>query len=151
MQQVEGALETYRQLGNTGRQAGCLIDFARMLCKDKQFNAAEEAAFRATDLLPEEGKQYQVCQSHRLLGKIYHSEDDTGKAIHHFELALGIASPFKWHDVLFWVHYRLAWMFHDEGRLDDVNDHIERAKSHAVDSAYNLGLAMEEQARLWHK
>jgi tetratricopeptide (TPR) repeat protein len=151
IQQVEKALEIYRRLGATGKQAESLTSLARMLYKDKQFDAAEETAFRAITLLPEKGQQYRVCQSHRLLGEIYHSKGDTEGAIHHFELALRIASPFNWHDVLFWVHYRLAWLFHDEGRLDNANDHIERAKSHTVDSAYNLGLAMEEQARLWHK
>ena len=54
----------------------------------------EEAALCAIDLLPEEGEQFRVCESHRALGQIYHSKGNTEKAIDHFEVAFGIASPF---------------------------------------------------------
>jgi tetratricopeptide (TPR) repeat protein len=129
----------------------CLIKLAWLFQSDNQLDAAEEAAFRAIDLLPEKGEQYRVCKSHRLLGDIYQSKGEIKKAIHHSEVALGIASTFNWHDDLFWVHYKLAGLFRDEGRFDDANDHIERAKSHTVNSAYNLGRAMEEQARVWYR
>lgn len=49
------------------------------------------------------------------------------------------------------VHYKLAALFRDEGRLDDACDHLKRAKSHAVNSAYNLGCATELQARVWYE
>ena len=49
------------------------------------------------------------------------------------------------------VHYKLAALFRDKGRLDDACDHLERAKSHAVNSAYNLGCATELQARVWYE
>ena len=83
--------------------------------------------------------------------RYYDSKGDREKAIDHFEVALGIASPFGWHDHLFGVHYSLARLFHDQGRFDDTNFHLERAKSHTVNSAYNLGLATQMQAGIWYK
>jgi len=122
-----------------------------LLREDGQFDTAEEAASRAIDLLPEKGEEYRVCKSHRILGDIYKLKDETEKAIHHFEVALGIASPFDWHGQLFRVHCGLASLFRDEGRFDDAHTHINRAKSHTVNSALNLGYAMEMQARIWYK
>jgi len=106
--------------------------------------------WHAIDLVPEGGEQSLVCGSRRALGNISRSKGDTEKAIRHFEIALEIASPFDWHDLLFWIHYELAGLFRGEGRFDDANAHIERAKSHTVDSAYNLGHAMELKARVWY-
>ena len=73
------------------------------------------------------------------------------KAIHHLEVDLRIATPFNWHDHLCVVHTQLAWLFLGEDRLDDAQAHIERAKSHTVDSPYNLGGAMVSQAAVWNK
>ena len=73
------------------------------------------------------------------------------KAIHHFEVALGIASSFGWQDALFWVHYSLAWLFIDQDWFDDAQTHIERARSYTNNHAFYLGLAMQFQARLWYK
>jgi tetratricopeptide (TPR) repeat protein len=151
IQHVKEALEICKSLGDIVGQAQCSIDLASVLHDDKRFDAAEAAAFHAIDLLPEEGEQFLVCGSHRALGDIYRSKGETGKAIHHLEVALGIASSFDWHDNLFWVHYTLAGIFRDEGRFNDAQIHLERAKSHTVDSAYNLGYAVEEQARVWYK
>ena len=128
-----------------------LINLARLLASDNQLDAAEEAASRAMDLLPGEGEQFRVCNGHRVLGKIYCSKRNTEKAIHHYEVALGIVSSLNWHTALFWAHYALAELFLVEGRLDDAQVYIERAKSHAVDNAYGLGRATELQAKLWYK
>ena len=146
IQQAEEALEMFERLGDTGKRARCLINLARSLDSDGRFDAAEGAAPRAIDLLPETGQQFHVCESHRTLGRIYESKGDTKKAIHHYELALGIASPFNWHDVLFCLHYDLAWLFRDGGKFDDAHTHVERAKSHTANSAYRLGRAVELQA-----
>ena len=151
IQQAREALNIYERLGDTMRQARCLDNLALSLRDDNQIDAAEEAAFRAIALLPDEGEQFWLCELHQTLGKIYRSKDEIEKAIHHFEVALGIASSFNWHGRLFWIHYKLAGMFHDQGRFDDTEAHLERAKLHAVDNAYYLGLAMELQARAWHK
>jgi len=118
----------------------------------KRFDAAEEAAFRAIDL-PEKGQQFRVYNCHRALGQTYKFKGEIGKAVHNYELALGIASSFNRHDVLFWAHYDLAKMLRNEGRLDDAQVHVEHARSHAVNgnSAYSLGHVMREQAWVWYK
>ena len=72
------------------------------------------------------------------------------KVIHHFELALGIASPLNWPDRLFWVNYSPARLLSEQGGLDDAHARVERAKSHAVDDACKLGRAMNLQANFWY-
>jgi hypothetical protein len=52
----------------------------------------------------EKGQELLVCRLHRVLGNMYQSKGEKGKALHHFETAIGIASPFPWHNVLFWNH-----------------------------------------------
>jgi len=148
---VKEALEIFERLGDTAQQANCLIKLALLFRDDKQFGAAEEAALRAIGILPEKGEEHRVSRSHRALGDIYRSEGEIEKAIHHYEAALGTASSFNWHDVLFWAHYNLVGLFRNEGRLDDAQTHVEHAKSHTVDSAYNLGYATEEQAWVWYE
>ena len=150
IEQGKEALEIYEQLGDTARQAQCLLRLAWLFKSDEQLDAAGEAASRAIALLPEKGEQHRVCGFHRVLGKIYQSKGEIEKAIHHFEVAIGIASPFNWHDVLFWSHYNLAWVFRIEGRFDDAQTHIGHAKSHAANSTYYLGRATEDQAWIWY-
>ena len=151
IQHAREASEIFGRLGDTARQAECLIILAYVLCGDKQLDAAEEAASRAIDLLPEKGERYQACLGYRVLGEIYHDKGDTEKAIHHFEIALEVASSLNLDAQLFWSHYSLAQLFSGGGRLDDAHAHLERAKSHAVNDAYNLACAMELQANFWCK
>ena len=129
----------------------CLEDLASLLLDDNQLDAAEDTAFRIIDLLPEKGQEFQLCRSHRILGQIYHSKGEKEKAIHHFETALTIASPFNWPDELFWIHFPMAKLFRDEDEFNDANTHIEQAKLHAADNPYNLGRGMEMQARIWYR
>jgi len=151
IQQAREALGIYERLGDTGQQANCLILLALLLNSEKQFDAAEEAAFRAIALIPEEGQQYRVCHSHIALSEIYQSKGEIEKAVHHTEVVLAIATPFNWNNGLFCAHFRLAQLFRRKGKFDDAQAHIEHAKTHAVDDmAYNLGGAMEEQARIWY-
>jgi len=150
MEQAKEALQICERLGDTVGQAHCLIRLAWLLRSDDQLDAAEEAAFRALDLLPEKGQQFRVCESHRVLGNIYRSKGDIEKAVHHFEVAIGIATPLNWHDVLFWIHYELAVLFRSGGRFDDAHAHIKHAKLHAAGNAYYLGHAMELQALVWY-
>ena len=145
------ALEVFEQLGDTVQQADCLTGLASLLHSDRRFDAAEEAALHAIGILPEKGDEHLVCRSHCTLGEIYEWKGEIEKAIHHFELALGIASSFNWHNELFRVHYELAELFRREGRLNDAQTHVEHAKSHAVNSAYNLGYVTEEQALVWYE
>ena len=151
IKQAKEALEIFERLRITGGQAECLHYLAWLLYDDKQFEAAEEAASCTINLILEKGNQYLVCGSHRILGDIYCSKGEPEKAICHFEVALGIASYFDWHDELCLVHSSLAGLFLDEDKFDDAHAHIERAKSHAVNDAYSLGLAMRLQARVWYK
>ena len=150
IEKAREASEIYGRLGDTARQAQCLIYLAWALHDDEQLGAAEEAALRGIELLRENGIQLQACQGHRLLGEIYTSKGETEKAVHHFEMALGIATTLGIPDDLCWIHYDMAVMFSGQSAFDAAHDHIERAKLHA-DSAYNLGRAMELQARFWIK
>lgn len=151
IQQVKEASEIFGRLGIAAKQAGCLIVLASLLHRDEQLNAAEEAASHAIGLLPESGEHLNVCQGHRVLGEIHYSKGETKKAIHHFEVALGIASPFSWHDELFGVHFSLADLFSEEGRFSDAHAHLKLAKSHAVNDAYLLARASRLQAGIWNK
>jgi len=150
IQLAKEALEIGERLGDRVLQAQCLIELAWLLDQNNQLDAAEEAAFRATDLFPENGEEYRLCQSHRILGDTYKSKGETERAIHHYEVALGIASPFDWHLEPFWIHYRLAWLFYNEDRFDEAQTHAGHAKSHTVNSALYLGYAMEVQAHVWY-
>jgi tetratricopeptide (TPR) repeat protein len=147
--QVKEALEIDERLDDVTGQVHSLRRLAELLYDDKQFGAAEEVAYRAIDLLSDSGSRFLLCQCHRILGLICRSKGEVGKAIHHLNVALRIASPFNWHDQLFWVHYALAGVFHEEGRTDEADASIENAKSHAVGDAYLIGRATWLQAWFW--
>jgi len=151
VQQAEEALEIRKRLGDPVAQARCLKDLAWLFYDDNQLDAAEKAAFRAINLVPEKSSQFLVCECHRVLGHIYRSRRKTEKAVRHYETALGVASSFNWDTQLFWNHRSLAEVFFDEGRFDDAYIHIERAKSHAANNAYYLGRAMELQATFLYR
>ena len=151
IQQAGEALEIFEGLGSTIEQAECLNALARLLHQGKQFDAAEAAASRAIVLLPDKGQEFRVCQSHRALGGIYRSKREREKAIHHFEIALRIASPFSWNHHLFWIHHSLARLFSQDDRFDDAHAHIEQAKSYATENAYRLGTAIFLQAEIWYQ
>ena len=151
MGQTKEALEFYERLGDTSMQAECLIDLAFLLCEDKQLDGAEAAALRATNLIPEKGQEFRLCESHRVLGDVYQSKGETEKAISHFETALEIATPFDWQAALFWIHHSLALLFRDEGRFQDAQAHTEHAKPYAVDNGYCLARATWIQASIWYK
>ena len=92
MEQAREALEIFERLGDTVNQANCFIRLGRALYDNKQPNAAEEAALRGIEFLPENGQQFLVCQGHRLPDKVYTSKGETEKAVYHFEMAFGIAT-----------------------------------------------------------
>jgi len=145
------ALKIYEQLGDTAGQARCWEDLAWVLFHDRQADAAQEAASRAIGLLPEKGEQFLACRCHRVLGDVYHLKGERKKAIKHFDVALGIASSFNWHNELFWICYSLAGLSFFEGRFDDAHAQVERAKSHVADNAYLLGRAAYLQADFWYR
>ena len=149
--QAREALGICQRLNDAPGQAHCLNYLARLLCSDKQFKAAEEAASRATELFPETGEEFRVCRCHRVLGDIYYSKGEMEKAIHHFDTAFEIASSFDWHDQLFWTLCSLAQLFCTRGEFDDAHAHIQRAKSYVINDPYLSGRAMQLQAQFWCK
>ena len=151
IRQVKEALAIDERFDDTTGRVHSLRHLAQLLCDDNQLEAAEVAASRAIDLLSDNGSRFLVCQFHRVLGLICRSKGKVGKAIDHFNVALGIASSFNWHDQLFWILYALAGLFADEKRLDEAHAHIERAMPHAADDAYLLGRAMWLRAWFWYK
>ena len=151
IRQVKEELRIFERLGDTQGQAACLHDLAWLLLVDEQLDAAEDAALRKMEFLPEKGEECQLCQSHRILGLIYRSKGERAKAMHHFETALTIASLFRWQDVLFWIHYAMAELFFTDHEFGDANTHIEQAISYTADDAYSLGCGVEMQAWIWYR
>ena len=150
VQQAKEALGVFEKRGDTMDQVWCLIDLAQLLLGDKQLDAAEEAITRSINLV-EKCPEFPLCRSHRILGDISRSKGEREKAIHHYNVVLGIASPFNWHDQLFWIHHSLAIMFRDDGEFDNAHAHIQQAKQHALYDRYCLGRAMEMQAQIWYR
>ena len=151
IRQAKEALDISKQLGDTMEQADSLVSLALLLYSNDQFDAAEEAASRAIYFFSEEGKQSRLFEPHQILGNIYGSKGETGKAVHHLETALGIASSSNRDSQLFSIHSSLAQLFTRGDRFDEAQTHIERAKLHAVNSTYNLGVAMALQSELWYE
>jgi tetratricopeptide (TPR) repeat protein len=151
IQQTKEASEIYERVGNTIGQTRCLNDLAWLFFDDHQLTAAEDAASRAIDLVPEEGQENLRCQLHRILGDIHGSKGEKEKAIHNFETAIEIASSFNLQEELVWIYHALAELFLNENEFDDANAHTERAKSHAVGDPYGLGRTMDLQARVLYR
>ena len=151
IQWANEALEVYGRLNDVIGGARALHQLGALLCKDKQFDAAEEAISKAIRLFSANGNQFDVCKCHHVLGNICRSRGEIEKATNHFETAIGIASSFGWADILSSNHYSLAELFFGENRFDDAHAHVERAKSHMTNNSYNLGRAMELQAGFWYK
>jgi tetratricopeptide (TPR) repeat protein len=149
IRQAKEALALLEGVNDTVGQGQVLSFLAQLLLRDEQLDAAEKAASRGIDLTSEKGQEYIVCDLHNALGKIHQSKGDIEKAIRQFKTAIGMASPFNWHDQLFWSHHDLAHLFREEGEFNDANAHIEQAKSHAVNNAHWLGCAIYLQATVW--
>ena len=145
------ALEIYERMEDAEGQAKCWNFLGWLFLANEQLEAAEEAGSHAMKLFLDQGREYWVCASHRLLGDIYLSKGEPEKAIDHFEAAIRIASPIDWHSELFWTHFALAELFCDKNEFGNAQTHIEQVKSHAVDDAYLLGRAMRMQARVWYR
>ena len=151
IQHAGEALEIFEGLSDKVGQARCLNTLAVLLKGDGHSHTAEKMASRAITLLPGSGQEYLTCKSHRVLGEIYSYGKQRRNAIHHFETAVRIASPFNWHDILFWTHHSLVRLFLDEDAFEDAQAHVDQVKSHVVGNAYNLGRAMEMQAGIWYR
>ena len=143
IRQAREALETFGRLGETGKQAECLIALALSLRADKQLDEAEEAATRAMALmnLPENHDHFELPQCHKTLGYIHQSKGDREKAVRHFEESLRIASSLGSRGQLSKTHLALADLYFEEDKLDDAYAHAAHAKSHAGDDMLLLGSA----------
>jgi tetratricopeptide (TPR) repeat protein len=150
IRQAKEASGIFERRGNTEQQAECLSRLGYLFLEDKQLDAAEESTMRSINLLGK-GQEFQLCDSHRVLGNILRSKGQREKAIHHLNIALGIADTFNWHELLFWIHNSLAQLFRDKDEFDDAHAHIKQAKEHALDNKYFLGRAMEGHAWIWRK
>ena len=149
--QSEEALELCERLGDADGQGKCWNYLGWLLFQDRQLDAAEEAASHALKIFLDQHREYWVCIAHRLLGEVYRSKGRREKAIEHFEAAIRIASPFDWHDQLFWNHFNLVTLFYGENELDNAQSHLERAKVHAIGDTYLLGRATDRQAWIWFR
>jgi tetratricopeptide (TPR) repeat protein len=149
--QAKEASEIYERLGRTVERARCLEQLARLLSRDGQLDAAEEAAVQSNKLLPKKGKEYEVCQSHRTLGDIYRSKGQREKAMHHYKVALGIASSSNWHTHLFWTHFSLVELCLAENNFEDAYSHVKQVKLHAPENQYHLGRAALLQAKISYR
>ena len=147
--QAEEASEIFKRLGNVVGQVDSLITLGRLLYGAGKFDAAEETGSRAIHLLPEKGEEFRVREAHRILGNVYRRKGETKKAIHHIEIALGIAVSLNAVDELFWETFTLAEVFREQGKFEDAQTHVEHAKVHAVNNPYLLARAMDQQARVW--
>ena len=143
------AIEICERLDDPVSMAQSLHSYTLVLVADGRLEDAEMAASQAVNLHQITGDQFGVCRSLCVLGKVCWSKGETEDARGHFEEALEIASPSGWHDQLSSVHHALAWVFFEEGNLDDAHIHIERAKVHALNDKYKLGHAMEARAWFW--
>ena len=151
IRQVKEALEIFERTDHRIEQVDSWNDLAWLLLSLEQLDAAEDAASRAFDLVPEQGQEYTVCSLHRVLGSIHQHKGEKEKAIHHYKAALEIASPSNWHNELFWNNYNLAGLFRNENQFEEASAHIERARIHAGDNAYWLGRTAELQAVIWYR
>jgi tetratricopeptide (TPR) repeat protein len=140
IQQAKEALEIVERLGNATDQAAILVNLAWLLCRGQSIRRRRRSRIPRNQPPPGERRTIFGLQISSCSWRDIPSKGEMEKAIHHYELALGIASPFNWHHDLFSVHYKLAGLFRDEGRFGEAQAHIEHAKSHATDSAFNLGL-----------
>ena len=154
IEQAREALNIFRQLNETYNQAECLVILARLLCKDKQLDAAEEAASLAMGLLGNPD-QYLLCQCRKVLGEIQQTKGNREHAIRHFEaslrhleVSLRTASVLNVHDELSTIHLSLADFYFEEGRIDDAQAHVEHAKSWAGNDTLRLGRALHTSARI---
>ena len=148
--QAKEASEIMERVGATGDQAFCLMILASLFFASNRLDDAHDAASRAINL-GEKGQEFTSCLSHRILGNIYSSKGERKKAIHHYEVALGIATPFNWRIQAFWIHYSMSQLCRGGYMFDNAHAHISQAKLLADDNAYSLGRAMEEQAWIWYR
>ena len=150
IRQAREALEIFGRLGETQKQAYCLIVLALLLREDEQLDAAEEAATHALDLSENYGHWY-LCPSHHVLGAIHWDKGNMEKALQHYETSLRIASSINLRHWLSQSHFFITHLYLHEGMLDEAHTHIQHAKSHAGDNMFILGQVLAVSAKVLYK
>jgi tetratricopeptide (TPR) repeat protein len=135
--QAKESLGISEQLNDVWGQARSLQQLAWLLHYDDQPEAAEEAASRSIDLLPD-SEHFLACQGLRLLGNICRSKGETEKAINHFKAALEIASSSDWPSEMFCYLGRtgsIPFQVHKKEITSRApNSHVARIFPHRTDS-----------------
>ena len=149
IRQAKEALGIFERLGDITGQGSGLSSLALLLYDNGRFDAAEEAATCGVELLQGKGQEFLLCQSHQVLGNVYRSKGEIEKALRQYEVALEIASPFGWHNHLFWIHHSMILSFLDQGRFEDAQFHLDKAKPYTINNAYSLGILASSQAEIW--
>ena len=144
---VKEGLKACEHLNDTREYADTLVSLAYLLHADNQLDAAEEAATQVIDFSLDKDEQYLACYSHHVLGYINGSRGHAGKAIDHFETAIGIAASINWREGEFYVLESLVSALIAEGRFDYARVRVERAKSLVANNKYLLGRVMRLRAR----
>ena len=150
VQKGKEALGICERAGDKAGQIQCLSQLTWLLLAVKRLKTAEVTTSHTINIVTEKGQEHLACQLRWVLGKICRSKGEEEKAIH-FGTSIKAASPFDWHDALYWIHFDLASLFRDAGKFEDTNSHVEQAKSHTVNDAYKLVRVMELQASLWYQ
>ena len=145
---VKEGLKACGHLRDTREYADTFVSLAYSLIADNQLDAAEETASQVIHFSQDKDEQYLVCCSHHVLGCVNDYRGHKGKAIDHFETAVGIASSISWHEGEVYVLESLVLALIAEGRIDYARLRVERARSLAANNKYLLGRVVRLQAQL---
>jgi tetratricopeptide (TPR) repeat protein len=148
--QVMEAINICNQLQDATIKMQCLIQLAGLFFDRGLLDAAGEIASRAIPFLKND-EQYNLCEVHTLLGRVYGFKRNPKKAIEHFMVSLAITSSRGWHSQTALVHSFLGVVLSDAGMFDDAGTHLELARSHAVNNQLESVHTIKLQAYIWFK
>ena len=140
IQLANEALEIFRQLKDTVRQAWCLSLLVLPCLRGNQVDATGETPPLVT-----------AYHCHQILHSTYHYKGNCGKVAEHLKAVPGIdASSRSWHGGVARVRYSPVFPFAEEGRFSNTNAHSKWAKPGAAHNANNLAYTMTQQAHTFH-
>ena len=149
--QAMEAVEIFERIGDIKTHGCSLFTLAIVLAGNDQPEAAEEAASRILQLIPEKGEEYLACYAHIFLCALYGGRGEKEKSLHHIQTTLEIATHFDWQNHIFSAHWSLADLYFGEEKFDDAIAHAERAKSHVVNNALGMAQASVLQATSYYR